>query len=83
MNIAQMQTCIKKLMQHDENLAIPEVSLNSSKLSIGDETSQNEHLAKSPFSPLPQVLKVHSGGVAFTVGVEQPVHKVLSPRKQP
>ncbi len=36
-NIAQMQTCIKKLMQHDENLAVPEspeVSLNSSKVSI-------------------------------------------------
>jgi hypothetical protein len=67
-NIAQMQTCIKKLMQHDENLAIPEspeVSLNSSKVSIGDETSQNEHLAKSPFSPLPQLLKVHSGSLSW------------------
>ncbi len=59
-NIAQMQTCIK-LMQHDENLPIPEspeVSLNCSKVSIGDETSQNEHLAKTPFSALPQLLKV-------------------------
>ncbi|CAM6035087.1 unnamed protein product [Sphagnum compactum] len=38
-NIAQLQTCIKKLMQHDENLAIPEspeVSLNCSKVSKGD-----------------------------------------------
>ncbi len=62
-NIAQLQTCIKKLMQHDENLAIPEspeVSLNCSKVAIGDETSQNEHLAKTPFSPLPQLLKVNT-----------------------
>ncbi len=84
-NIAQLQTYVKKLMQHDENLAIPEspeVSSNCSKLSIGDGTSQNEHLAKTPFSPLPQLLKVNTGGVAFTVGVEQPVHKVLSPRAE-
>jgi len=62
-NIAQLQTCIKKLMQHDENLATPEspeVSLNCSKVAIGAETSQNEHLAKTPFSPLPQLLKVNT-----------------------
>jgi hypothetical protein len=50
-------------MQHDENLAIPEspeVSLNCSKVSIGDESSQNEHVAKTPFSPLPQLLKVNT-----------------------
>ncbi len=41
-NIAQLQTCIRKLMQHDENLPMPEspeVSLNCSKVSIGDEIS--------------------------------------------
>jgi hypothetical protein len=61
--IAQLQTCIKKLTQHDENLAIPaspKVSLNCSKVAIGDEISQNEHLAKTPFSPLPQLLKVNT-----------------------
>jgi hypothetical protein len=51
-NIAQLQTCIRKLMQHDENPPMPEspeVSLNCSKVSIGDEISQNEHLAKDLF----------------------------------
>jgi hypothetical protein len=50
----------------DENLAIPEspeVSLNCSKVSIGDESSRNEHLAKIPFSPLPQLLKVNTEAV--------------------
>jgi len=34
--------------------------LNCSKVSIGDETSQNEHLAKTPFSALPKLLKVNT-----------------------
>ncbi len=80
-NIAQLQTRIEKFMQHDENLATPQTPENSSsKVLISDETSQDVHLEKTPFSPLPQLLQVDSGGMAFTVGVEQPVQKVLSPK---
>ncbi|CAM6035090.1 unnamed protein product [Sphagnum compactum] len=80
-NIAQLQTRIEKFMQHDENLAAPQTPENSSsKVLISDETSQDVHLEKTSFSPLPQWLQVDSGGVAFTVGVEQPVQKVLSPK---
>jgi hypothetical protein len=80
-NIAQLQTRIEKFMQHDENLATPQAPENSSsKVLISDETSQDVHLEKTSFSPLPQLLQVDSGGVAFTVGVEQPLQKVLSPK---
>ncbi|CAM6058238.1 unnamed protein product [Sphagnum tenellum] len=80
-NIAQLQTPIEKFMQHDENLATPQTPENSSsKVLISDETSQDVHLENTSFSPLPQLLQVDSGGVAFTVGNEQPVQKVLSPK---
>jgi hypothetical protein len=37
---------------------------------------------KTFFSSTSIVEGEHSGGVAFTVVVEQPVHKVLSPRAE-